>query len=86
MLPSVTHGPFKPIDMSKYPHIVTDYSDPKQIELNPNQLRWKPLDMSATPEGTRFWQGLHSMAGNGDPSLKHGLGIYNYCFNTSMVD
>ena len=48
ILPSVTHEIFKPIDMSKYPNLISDYSsgnDDGNLSVSPRQLRWKPLSV-----------------------------------------
>jgi homogentisate 1,2-dioxygenase len=48
----------------------------------PDQLRWDPLPIPATP--TDFVDGLLTMAGNGGPASQAGIGIHVYAANRSM--
>lgn len=47
-------------------------------------MRWRPIP--SVPEGktTNFIEGLITVAGAGEPSLKQGIAIYNYSANISM--
>jgi len=54
------------------------------MDPNPNQLRWSPFDIPTTP--TDFTDGLMSIAGAGDPSLKTGCAVHVYCCNKSMIN
>lgn len=47
----------------------------------PNQLRWDPFDIRA---GVDWVQGLHMVAGAGDPSVKNGVAYYIYGASKSM--
>src|SRR5215211_6148187 len=68
--PAAVHRPFKRIDNG----MLTDRFD--EAAPTPNQLRWHPLPIPATP--TDFVQGLVTMAGNGDPGSQNGCGIHVY--------
>ncbi|XP_041352250.1 homogentisate 1,2-dioxygenase-like [Gigantopelta aegis] len=74
--PSAVHEPFKKIDRGLMTHNWDD-DDP-----NPNQLRWKPLDIPS--EKVDFVQGLTTICGAGDPKSRNGIAVYIYTCNTSM--
>jgi homogentisate 1,2-dioxygenase len=78
--PSVVHKPFQSIDNGL---INNDFSSGI---TNPNQTRWRPFPLPSDDEKVDFVQGLKSIAGAGDPSLKAGLVTYIYTANTCMVD
>ncbi len=67
------------------------------MKLDPNPLRWgaTPLVTTRTSHSStistgedrnniNFIQGIHTLAGSGDPTTKSGLGIYVYACNTNM--
>ena len=74
--PSAMHEPFRMIDPGR---IVSDWM---AQPATPNQLRWDPLPMAATP--CDFVEGLITMAGNGDAHEQSGAGIHMYAANRSM--
>lgn len=76
--PSVVHKPFAPIK-----HKYLDCSFDKR-HPNPNQLRWNPFDIPAEP--TDFVEGLRTVCGAGDPTVRHGCIIHIYACNKSMGD
>jgi len=76
--PSVTHKPFEKIANG---FLTNDFS---KSSPNPNQLRWKPLPFPDTP--TNFVEGLKTVAGCGDPSLRSGVAIHYYTATASMKD
>jgi homogentisate 1,2-dioxygenase len=51
--------------------------------VHPNQLRWKRIP-EAKEEKVNFIEGLVSVMGAGEPSLKQGISIYVYSANSSM--
>ncbi len=53
-----------------------------ETEASPNRLRWDPLPMPAEPRD--FVDGLVTICGNGDVSLRTGLGIHHYFASRSM--
>ncbi len=75
--PAVMHQPFVARDQGRicgdFPNGVTP----------PNQMRWDPLPIPATP--TDFLDGLVTMGGNGDPQLQSGCAIHVYAANRSMT-
>ena len=79
--PSVVHTAFAgPLDHSG--GIPSDIN--KDFIITPNQLRWNPVELPG--EQIDFVQGLTSVAGAGDCSLKDGICIYNYACNHSMMN
>ena len=56
----------------------------KNLNYQPNQLRWKPIPALKEEEHRTFVEGLVSLAGAGEPSLKQGMAIYGYSANKSM--
>lgn len=76
--PSVCHKPFKKISNGL---LDNDFG---KMEPNPNQIRWKPFEIPNKSQD--FVDGLMTICGAGDTSLKTGLSIYNYLANQSMKD
>jgi homogentisate 1,2-dioxygenase len=82
ILPSVAHGPFSPYD---HPHVDLAYlGNPPTPEL----VGWRPLAIPSEVEHGRvdFVDGLHTIAGAGDPSDERGLAIHVYASNAGMRD
>jgi homogentisate 1,2-dioxygenase len=79
MRPAAVHGAFQPHDPGYLRSAPFD-----EWATPPNQLRWDPLPLPATP--TDFVAGLFTMAGNGDASMQAGIGIHVYACNSSMRD
>ncbi|XP_073944957.1 homogentisate 1,2-dioxygenase [Choristoneura fumiferana] len=75
--PSVVHKPFKRLDVAKYLTHKWDEQEP-----DPNQSRWLPFDLPASP--VDFVGGLHTVCGAGDARARHGLAIHVYLCNKSM--
>lgn len=76
--PAAMHTPFERMDNGR---IISDFA--KEV-APPNQLRWNPLPM---PEASAdLIEGLVTMAGNGDPAVQSGAGVYLYATNRSMED
>ncbi len=76
--PAAVHRPFARIDNGRLS------SDFGAVASPPNQLRWDPLPIPATP--TDFVQAIVTMAGNGDPHAQAGCGIHLYAASSSMID
>jgi homogentisate 1,2-dioxygenase len=73
--PAVTHAAFHSRESDVFADSVAEVP-------SPNQLRWDPLPLPATP--TDFVDGLVPVAGNGSPEIHSGCGIYLYAANQSM--
>ncbi|KAK9708506.1 hypothetical protein K7432_009588 [Basidiobolus ranarum] len=80
--PSVCHKPFEKLEHS---HLLSSF-DKKNCVITPTQIRWSPFDIPETNEETDFVQGLKTVCGAGDPSVKEGLAIHVYLANKSMVN
>ena len=77
ILPAAAHAPFEPKEANTYK---TSSGDVKLHQI-PNQLRWDPFDLD---EKVDWIHGLHLVAGAGDPTMKQGIGIFNYAAGKSM--
>mmetsp|Transcript_12162 Transcript_12162/g.28120 ORF Transcript_12162/g.28120 Transcript_12162/m.28120 type:complete len:440 (+) Transcript_12162:27-1346(+) len=75
--PSAVHLPFKRMDNKNFANKLDD-------ETTPNQLRWRPAPMPEEP--TDFVDGLITVCGAGDPSVKHGMAVHIYACNKDMVN
>lgn len=53
-----------------------------RVHTNAAQLTWAPFDIPSST--TDFVDGLKTLAGNGDPTLREGLAIHIYVANSSM--
>jgi homogentisate 1,2-dioxygenase len=76
MRPAAMHQPFKLLQSGKF------HNDFDTAPATPNQLRWDPLPLPATP--TDFVDGLVAMAGNGSAATQNGCAIHVYTANKSM--
>ena len=57
----------------------------KQIESNPNQIRWKPFPLPSS-SSVDFVEGLKRLAGAGDAKTRHGVVIYIYTASCNMTN
>lgn len=48
-------------------------------------MRWSPFALPGDAK-TNFVDGLALVASAGSPSMRHGLNIHVYAFNSEMVD
>lgn len=64
--------------------IIASYLKEDNIQVTPNQLRWRPIPDLKADEKKNFVEGMISILGAGDPSMKEGLSIYIYSANESM--
>ena len=53
------------------------------MKFHPNQLRWKTIP-KIKDDKINFVEGIVSVMGAGEPSLKQGISIYVYSANISM--
>lgn len=75
--PSVCHKPFTKIDNG----LLTNNFE--KCAPNPNQMRWLPFEIPKEKE-VDFVEGLSTIGGSGDPSIKTGLAVHLYLCNVSM--
>ncbi|KAH6659485.1 homogentisate 1,2-dioxygenase [Truncatella angustata] len=54
------------------------------VDFPPNVLCWLPFQLPSDNEEVDFAQGLKTIAGNGDATMKEGLAIHIYTANASM--
>jgi len=54
--------------------------------VDPNAIRWSPIELTALANGTDFVRGLKLIASCGATGEKKGISIYNYACNISMTD
>ncbi|KAI5310187.1 hypothetical protein KEM55_000742 [Ascosphaera atra] len=80
--PSVAHKGFT--DLAGNDDVESTFLplNPK-VHVSPTQLAWLPFDIPSEP--TTFAEGLHTIAGSGDPSLREGLATHVYLANKSMA-
>lgn len=55
----------------------------KRVHMSPTQLAWLPFHIPVDSE-VDFIQGLKSIAGSGEPTLREGLAVHTFLANTSM--
>ncbi|PVU85749.1 hypothetical protein BB559_006838, partial [Furculomyces boomerangus] len=88
--PSVMHLPFEKYlskNSSGGPNrLVTNFNDPNQLEVVPNQLKWTPFKIPKKSDGLEidFVDGMSTICGAGDPALGAGIAIHIYCANSDM--
>ncbi|KAL8291349.1 hypothetical protein RQP46_002327 [Phenoliferia psychrophenolica] len=84
MRPSVAHQGFT--RMQDNPDMESNFlpSNPK-VHVSPTQVAWRPFALPADDAKVDFVDGLKTLAGTGEPSLKSGLAIHMYLCNTDMV-
>ncbi|KAI5776935.1 Homogentisate 1,2-dioxygenase [Geopyxis carbonaria] len=80
--PAVAHQGFKPFTEPINTESNFLPMNPK-VHLSATQLAWHPFDLPTKP--TDFLQGLHTLAGSGEPTLREGLATHIYAANTSMT-
>jgi len=77
--PAVLHSPWKKIEQG----FLTNKFDDE--EPNPAQLRWRPFDIAKAEEkSVDFVEGLHTIAGAGDPKSRNGCVVHVFLCNASM--
>jgi len=54
--------------------------------VDPNAIRWSPIDLNALANGVDFVRGLKLIASCGATGEKKGISVYNYACNASMID
>ena len=53
-----------------------------RVHVSPTQLAWLPFDIPT--EKVDFVEGLHTIAGSGDPTLREGIATHVYVANANM--
>lgn len=55
------------------------------MQTLPEQAEWTPFPIPPASTPTDFVDGLHTLAGSGDPNLREGIALYIYAINNSMT-
>jgi homogentisate 1,2-dioxygenase len=76
--PSVMQSRFEPLGSQP---ILDEFSS---LEVDPNQMRWSPMEVPSGKESVDFVQGLKIMCGAGEPCMKEGVSVYHFAFNANM--
>ncbi|KAK4164596.1 homogentisate 1,2-dioxygenase [Cladorrhinum sp. PSN259] len=87
ILPSCAHPPFVPSEAPNESFVGKDgktLDSKNKIHFIPNQLRWDPFEVEDSNKAGDWVQGMHLVAGAGDPTMKSGLGIWLYACGKSM--
>uniref|UniRef100_L7JL17 homogentisate 1,2-dioxygenase n=1 Tax=Pyricularia oryzae (strain P131) TaxID=1143193 RepID=L7JL17_PYRO1 len=82
--PPITPGqPLTPGQQPQHEHKdeMARFAPLSRLHYIPNQLRWDPFDHDPQSD---FVSGLHLIAGAGEPTLKHGIGMFVYAAGKSM--
>ena len=80
ILPASAHENFQPREHETY-NTNPENGPREKIYQIPNQLRWDPFDLDETVD---WVHSLHLVAGAGDPTLMHGVGIYIFAAGKDM--
>ncbi|RDB26239.1 Homogentisate 1,2-dioxygenase [Hypsizygus marmoreus] len=81
--PSVAHQGFTELPDNEDLESTFLPINPK-VHASPTQLAWHPFDLPSPNETIDFVDGLKTIAGNGDPTLREGLAIHMYLASASM--
>ncbi|CAK7200182.1 hypothetical protein SEUCBS139899_002873 [Sporothrix eucalyptigena] len=81
ILPSAAHGEFEPVVPDDAACNNATLSAPPTLHHVPNQMRWDPFDLD---DASDWIDGLHHVAGAGDPTMKSGVGILIYAAGRDM--
>ncbi len=83
--PSVAHGQLVATPEVN-PHIASSFlPGSAKTSMVPDQLAWDPFPVpEAARETLDFLQGIRTVAGQGDPTLKEGMAVHVYTANVSM--
>lgn len=82
MRPSVAHRGYNDLPDMEDTESCFLPSNPR-VHISPTQLAWKPFDIP-TEGNVDFIQGIKTVAGTGDPTIREGLATHVYVANTSM--
>lgn len=58
----------------------------KNVKYTPKEYTWGPLKIPNATEAVNFFQGIKTIGGHGDPTLKEGLAVHMYAANVSMIN
>jgi homogentisate 1,2-dioxygenase len=55
-----------------------------KVHVSPTQLAWRPFNLPSDNDKVDWVEGLKTIAGNGDATVREGLAIHMYLANSSM--
>jgi homogentisate 1,2-dioxygenase len=81
--PSVVHQPFKRLPVNPDVEAVFSPLNPN-VDFTPQDLGWSKFPLPKDDKRVDFVEGLKTIGGHGDPSLKEGIAVHVYLANSSM--
>ncbi|KAN0089096.1 homogentisate 1,2-dioxygenase [Hyaloscypha variabilis] len=81
--PAAAHNGYTPLPSPNIENCFLSIN-PK-VALLPQQAEWTPFPIPPASQPTDFIDGLHTLAGSGDPNIREGIALYVYTINTSMT-
>lgn len=81
--PSVVHKPFRKLPINPDLEAVFTPGNPN-VTFTPRDLSWSKFPLPSHDHEVDFVDGLKTIAGHGDPTLKEGLAMHMYLANASM--
>ncbi|KAH9874017.1 hypothetical protein IAQ61_004645 [Plenodomus lingam] len=81
--PAAAHNGYVPFESKSNIQNCFLSLNPKVATL-PEQAEWRPFPLPKEEEKIDFANGLHTLAGSGDPNIREGLALYVYMINSSM--
>ncbi|CAK7221589.1 hypothetical protein SBRCBS47491_004578 [Sporothrix bragantina] len=87
MRPSVAHGPLEPADSINPALHASFLATNPSMQIVPDQLAWDPFKLptnDSEDKSVDFVEGLRTICGQGDPTLRQGLAVHMYTANRSM--
>lgn len=80
--PAIAHDGFT--DLPQNPDYESNFTlSNHRVHVSPTQLAWKPVDIP-NDQPVDFVDGIRSIAGSGEPSLREGIATHVYAANSSM--
>ncbi|KFA72669.1 hypothetical protein S40288_03357 [Stachybotrys chartarum IBT 40288] len=81
--PSVAHRPFK--KLPRNPDLQATFTPLNpEVEFTPQDRGWDKLPLPVNSEIVDFVDGLKTIGGHGDPTIKEGVAVHMYAANASM--
>ncbi|KAL2062750.1 hypothetical protein VTL71DRAFT_5822 [Oculimacula yallundae] len=80
--PAAAHNGFVKVETKAHIENCFLSINPK-VQTLPEQAEWSPFPLPSD-ENIDFIDGLHTLAGSGDPNLREGIALYVYMFNHNM--
>ncbi|KFA64988.1 hypothetical protein S40285_09061 [Stachybotrys chlorohalonatus IBT 40285] len=81
--PSVAHRPFKKLPRNPDLQAAFTPLNP-EVEFTPQDRGWDKLPLPVNSETLDFVDGLKTIGGHGDPTIKEGVAVHMFAANASM--